>query len=293
MKKIVIAAALAAASLGALAQVTVSGKVSEWVSSTKIGSTTTNSMVAEPTSNIGFSANEKLAGGVAARVVVETSISGNTIGGTGTQLGDRQSTVGIASKFGSVDLGRNVHSEFLAITNNDVFGTLYGSIAGDVHNLRGLRMSNAVFISATPTPGVTATLDRSQNGTGTEATAYSLSGGVRGVKGTVAYYESGIEKSTVIGLNTKLANTTLMYSHSDNKGLVASKGDLFGVSQAFGPFAVKASYGKTDQKTKAYALGLDYSLSKRTDVGIAYRNADFRGSASDVDQVGVGLTHRF
>jgi predicted porin len=80
---------------------------------------------------------------------LDTSIGANTINGSGTQMGDRQGTVGLASKVGSIDIGRNVHSEFLAITNNDVFGTMYGSVAGDVHNLRGLRVSNGVFATVT------------------------------------------------------------------------------------------------------------------------------------------------
>lgn len=229
-----------------------------------------------------------------ARVVLDTSLKANDpISGADTKLGDRQSTIGLANSIGSIDLGRNLHSHFLAVTNNDAFGTLYGSIAGDVHNLRGLRMSNGTFLALTPIKGVTATYDRTQNGVGTEATSYSASAKLFGVNAVVAQYTQGTEKSTVVGGSAKLGGTQVFYTHSDDKGVVAQKGDLIGASQAFGPIVAKASYGKTNTNVKAYALGADYNFSKRTAMGINYRNVDATGTASDVKQVGVGVTHRF
>lgn len=289
MKKTILATMLALATVVSSAQVTVSGKVSAWIDNTKTGGT---SLVAEPTSNFAFTASEKFGQGLTARAVVDTSLNGNTISGSGTQLGDRQGTVGLTSKFGSVDLGRNVHSEFLAITNNDVFGTMYGSVAGDVHNLRGLRMSNGTFVSITPMKGVTVTADNSHNTTGANASSYSLSAGAFGVNGTVATYTAGAEKSTVVGLSTKVGKTTVVYTHSDNQGVVNSTGNLIGASQAFGAVTAKASYGTTNTNVKAYSVGADYAMSKRTNVGVAYRNVD-TGTAIDVAQIGVGLTHRF
>ena len=297
MKKITLAAILAFVSLGASAQVALTGKVSQWMDNTKTGATSAQGMTAEPTSNIAFAITEDLGGGLKARGVVETSLSGNSITGTGTQLGDRQSTVGLASRFGSIDLGRNVHSQFLAIANNDPFNTLYGSVAGDVHNLRGLRFSNGAFVATNFGP-VNATWDRSNNAPGTaDSTAYSLGASIAGVSATVAQYQQGAaEKSTVVGLGAKAGATSVFYSHSDNKSATAGetkKGDLFGVSQAFGPVTAKASYGKTNTDVKAYNVGLDYALSKRTEVGVAYRNVDVAGTTADIKQIGVGLTHRF
>lgn len=293
MKNTILATMLALATGVASAQVTVSGKVSEWLDNTKTGAVRATSLVTEPTSNFAFTANEKLANGLTARAVIDTSFSGNTIDGAGTQLGDRQGTVGLSSSFGSIDVGRNVHSEFLAITNNDVFGTMYGSVAGNVHNLRGLRMSNATFVSIAPLKGVTLTADNSQNATGGNASSYSASTKVLGVNSTVATYTLGTEKSTVLGFSTTVGATTLTYTHSDDKGAVNSKGDLAGVAHTYGPYTAKASFGKTNTDVKVYALGMDYNLSKRTAVGVAYNNVDSTGTAHDVSKVGVGLTHRF
>jgi predicted porin len=294
MRKIVMATVLMGLVSVASAQVTVSGKVSEFVDNTKVGTAAgTTQLVTEPTSNVAVSVNEKLGGGLRARAVVETSLSGNTIDGNGTKLGDRQATVGLANKFGSVDLGRNVHSHFLAITNNDVFGTLYGSVAGDVHNLRSLRFSDAVFTNVTVTKGTTLAFERTLNGPGADASVVAVSGRLLNVNGTVSYFEQGREKSTVVGLNTKLAGATFTYIHSDDQGLVNSKGDTVGLAQSFGAVTAKASYGQTNRNLKAYAVGADYNFSKRTAVNVAYRNVDAVGAARDIKSLGVGLTHRF
>jgi len=294
MKKLLLATMIAAACGTASAQVSLSGKASYWYSNTEVGTAKTKSIAAEPTSNVAVTATEKLGMGLTARVAVETSLSGNNVDGSNdTRLGDRQSTVGLAHRLGSVDLGRNVHSQFLAVSNNDAFSTLIGSVAGDVHNLRGLRLSNATFIAVNAIPGVVLNLDRSQAGTaGAEATAMGGSVSMFGLNASVARFEQGAERSDVVGANYKISNTTLFYSHSDNKGAVASKGDLAGVRHQMGALAVKASYGRTDRDVKAWNIGSDYSLSKRTEVGIAFRNVD-QVAQVDIKQVSVGLTHRF
>ena len=290
MKKLLLATMIAAAG-AANAQVGLSGKASYWYSTTETGAATTRSIAAEPTSNIAITATEKLGMGLTARAVVETSLSGNTVdGGNDTRLGDRQSTVGLVHNLGSLDIGRNVHTQFLAISNNDAFSTLIGSIAGDVHNLRGLRLNNAAFAAFTPMKGVSVNVDRSEAGAAAEATVAGANVSVGPVSVAVARFEQGAERSDVLAANVKWQNTTLFYSHSDNKGIVNTKGDLVGARQQLGPMAFKASYGKTDKDVKAWNVGADYALSKRTEVGIAYKNVDL---LADVKQVSVGLTHKF
>lgn len=292
MKKVIIASVIAAFSTIASAQISLSGKVSVWSDNTKVGGKGSTTMWNEPTNNIAVGVREQLGSGFTARATVETSLHGNTFDGGSTRFGDRQSTVGIASKVGSLDLGRNVHSQFLAIANNDAFNTIYGSVAGDVHNLRGLRFGDAAFVAVTAMRGITATYDKSQT-PGQEAYAASVGASLGPVNGTVARYERDAEQSTVVGANAKFMSTTLYFSHSDNKGQVASKGYLVGVRHQMGPYAAKASYGKTNTNIKAYSLGVDYALSKRTEVGVAYRNVDLVATANDIRQIGVGLTHRF
>jgi predicted porin len=292
MKKVIFAAAIATMSTVASAQVSLGGKVSVWQDRTKIGQTTENSLWYEPTSNFAITAKENLGNGLTASAVIETSIWGNTFGGQETRLGDRQATVGVDSKVGGLHVGRNVHSQFLAITMNDAFGTMYGSVAGDVHNLRGLRFSDGAYVSVTGLPFFKVNYDRSQT-VEQEASAASISASMGPVNGVVARYELDSEISTVVGVNAKYQNTTVFYSHSDNKGVLPSKGDLVSARQQIGAIALKASYGQTDADLKAYSIGIDYALSKRTEVGIAYRNVDNVTAVADVSQIGVGLTHRF
>jgi predicted porin len=40
-------------------------------------------------------------------------------------------------------------------------------------------------------------------------------------------------------------------------------------------------------------MGADYHFSKRTLMGVNYRNVDATGTINDIKQVGVGVTHRF
>lgn len=293
MKKFVLAALISAVAGVASAQVTLSGKVSEYVDNTKVGTTRGTQLVTEPTSNIAVSVNEALGGGLKVRAVVETSLSGNSIDGVGTKLGDRQTTLGLSNSLGSVDLGRNVHSHFLAITSNDVFDTLYGSVAGDVVNFRGLRLSDGVFVSVKPVKNVSLAVERTAHTAGQDASIYAINGSMYGVDAALARYESGKEKSTTLGLTTKVLGAKVTYVHSDDQGLVKSKGDLLGASYAFGPATAKVSLGKTNTDVKAYAVGADYSLSKRTEISLAYRNVNRPGTVNDVSQVGLGLTHRF
>jgi predicted porin len=295
MKKILMATLLMGLVSVASAQVKLSGKVSQFVDNSEIGVNKSTQLVTEPTSNFALSVNEKLANGLTARAVIETSLRGNTIDGDGTKIGDRQSTVGLATSFGSVDFGRNVHSHFLAITSNDVFGTLYGSVAGDVHNLRGLRLGDAVFVTVSPAKNLSVAFEKSQAAGGADATVYGANTKMGPVSLTATRFESGVEKSTVVGLGTQVANTKLHYVYSDNTGLVNNKGHLVGAAQRFGSVTAKASWGKNSDDVKAYAVGADYHLSKRTDLTVAYRNVDRSSvpSIGDVSQIGVGVTHRF
>ena len=293
MKKILVTAALLATCALASAQTTVYGRMNATVDSTKTGDATVKSIVND-ISHIGVSVKEDLGGGLAARAVIETSIgSQDPTASAPTQLGDRQSTVGLANKFGSVDVGRNVHGLFTTLGSGDSFDALYGTIAGDVHNLRDLRLSNAVFARVTALPGVTLGADRTYTAVGQEVTVYSVGGKLGPVNAGVAQYEQGAEKSTVASANAKFGATSVFYSFSDNKGIATYRGNLVGVAQKVGAYTLKASYGKTNADVTAYNVGAEYALSKRTDVLVSYRNVDRVGSSTDVKQVGVGVTHRF
>lgn len=291
MKKIVIATMLAAASIVATAQITVSGNLRPFLDNTTVAGSNSNSMKSD-SSRIGVSASETLGGGLTARAMIETSVAAtNPVSGTETKFGDRQTTVGLSSKIGSIDIGRKFNSHFLAITSNDVFGTAYGSIAGDVHNLRTIRSGDAIFVTA-GAGNFSGSFDRTVT-IGTESTSYSAVGVLGPVLATIAVFESGTVKSTMIAGQTSVLKLKTYVSYSmDKDNAVESTGTLVGASMPIStsPLTAKISYGtKSVGDVKAYNVGADYALSKRTALSVAYRNV----TGSDTKQTGIGVTHQF
>ena len=302
MKKIVLATALAVSALAASAQVTVSGRIAPFVDSTKTGSTTVNSLVND-SSKIVLKAEERLNSVMSARVVVDTTVAvDDPKAGSATQLGDRQATVGLASKVASIDLGRKEHSQYLAVKAADPFGgATYASVSPDVINDRSRRIGDAVFVGANVGP-VTASYDRSfyTNPATVEATSWSLGGKVGPVAAAVARFETGPDYTNIVTLSGQVAGVTLSTVQSEDKtGAVETKGQLYGVSipVAKTPVTLRGSYGiKTGLvagDVKAYNVGVNYAFSKRTSMLLAVRDVNAGGTANDVRQYGVGLVHSF
>ena len=293
MKKVLVALTLAVAGV-ASAQVGIYGRVGTYLDNTKTGTAAAVQGMANDLSHFGIRATEDLGGGLKARATYETYIQANSPETSTTAFGDRQSTVGIAHKMGSVDLGRSVHTHFLAISNNDPFGTLIGSSAADVHNLRGLRFSNAAFTSVN-LGNVSASFDRSTGAT-TDPYAASLVAAVGPAVVTYARYEAGAETSDVLAARAKFGATTVYGIASDNKGVTANtnRGQLVGASHNLGgPITVKASYGRIENGIKSYNVGAEYAFSKKTYAQVLYRNLEGTSAASDIRQVAGGLVVQF
>jgi len=300
MKNTILATMLALATTAATAQVSVYGRVSEFVDSTKTG-TTVKSLVND-SSRIGIRAEEKLGTGLTVRAVVETSVAADDPKtGAATQLGDRQSTVGLASRFGSVDLGRKEHSEYITMKNADPFGGgNYATINSDINNDRSKRIGDGTFLATNVGP-VNVSYDRSMytNPATVEATSWSLGGKIGPVTTAVARFATGADHTNVVTVSAQVAGLTLSTIQSEDKvGAVETKGQLYGVTAPLNnAVSVKGSYGiKTGLAAgdvKAYNLGVAYAFSKRTNVSVAYRNVDAGGTANDVKQVGLGLSHNF
>ena len=293
MKKVLLALTLAVAGV-ASEQVGIYGRVGTYLDNTKTGTAAAVQGMANDLSHFGIRATEDLGGGLKARATYETYIQANSPETSTTAFGDRQSTVGIVHKMGSVDLGRSVHTHFLAISNNDPFGTLIGSSAADVHNLRGLRFSNAAFTSVN-LGNVTASFDRSTGAT-TDPYAASLVAAVGPAVVTYARYEAGAETSDVLAARAKFGATTVYGIASDNKGATANtnRGQLIGASHNLGgPVTVKASYGRIENGIKSYNVGAEYAFSKKTYAQVLYRNVEGTSAAGDVRQVAGGLVVQF
>ena len=301
MKKVLIALTLAVAGV-ASAQVTISGKIGQYFDNSKTGTADAAGTIgAEATNNIAFKSVEDLGGGLKANVVVETRLRTSDPTAADSQIGDRQSTVGLSSKLGSIDLGRNTHSVFGTLANIDVFNAFYGSINSDIHNQRALRFSNGVFTKVNPMENVSINFERQQTaavGAG-EAFGYAVNAALAGVTLSAAHYELGTAKSDVVGVGTNVMGVKLGLLYSEDvTGTVTTKGTSLGAAyNVRGPVTVKASYGSQTGATagdiRAYNAGFDYAFSKRTVAQVIYRKVENPGVSTDVRQVAVGMVHRF
>ena len=296
MKKYLLALAAVAAVATAQAQVTVYGKINQYYDNTKTGTAASDTTMTSDLSHFGIRATEDLGGGLKANVTVETLILANDPkNGADTKLGDRQSTVGLSNKFGSVDLGRKTHTLFGTLASNDPFGHFIGSVSADVHNTRNLRFSNGTFVAANVGPA-RVSYDRTTGDiSGTEAYSAGASTDIGPVTASYARFEQGVEKTDLYAARAQFGGTGVYYSYSDNKGTTPTKGQMIGASQQLGgtPVTVKASWGQVRDGIKAYNLGAEYAFSKRTTAQAVYRNVDGVTGAGDIRQVAVGLQHVF
>ena len=303
MKKITLAALLLATAGIASAQVEISGKIGMYMDRTEKGGAQTTGVVQEATNNITIKAKEDLGGGLSARVVVDTKLTTNDPTSANTQLGDRESTVGLANSLGSIDMGRSYASSFNVIRTVDAFSALYGNIATDVHPDHGKRFSNGVFLKATPFTGTQVSYDRVQSTTAgtTEGVSYGINYSIGNLQFKAARFEQGVEKSNIFGAIAALSTTRLSVIHSDDTSStgVVTHGTTFGVAQPIAGTKVTmlGSYGKktgnADTDLKAYNVGMNYDFSKRTSGQLIYRKVDATLASLDTRQVGVGLIHRF
>lgn len=299
MKKITLTALLMATAFTASAQVSISGRIGQYYDNTKTGTASATGITSEPTSHIKFTVQEDLGSGLKANVVVDTRLAADDPTSRNTQLGDRQSTIGLSNNFGSIDLGRNTHPLFNSHASTDVFGVMYGSIFDDIHHTQNKRFSDGTFVRLNPVKNASVSYAKQAVVTGPEATSYSLSGSVSNVRLSYASFElDAANKSNTIGVVTNFGKLRVNGAYSkDTENNVERTGKSVGGSyQLSNPVAIKATYGVRTGGTgdvKAYNVGFDYNFSKRTVGQVVYRNVDAPQVASDIRQIGVGLLHRF
>lgn len=293
MKKYALVMALALATTLAQADVTVYGKVRLFEENTKTGTAESVTSLTNDSSRFGIKSSEALAGGITASVVLETGYGADAP--AATTLGDRTAIVGLSSKLGSVALGRDKHTIARTLDNYDAMGNAFGSSTAVIHAAQGSRLQNAVFVTAKPAAGLSATYAIANGevaGGNTESQASSVEYTVGPMSATAARYTTGSNNYTgIVGAKVALAaGTTVfgMYSEDKTSG-AATTGKSVGVNQAMGAVTLMAGYGE-NATVRAYNVGASYALSKNTFVHARYVKED---SATNVQKFGAGLEVNF
>jgi predicted porin len=94
MKKFALVLAMVLAAGAAQAQVSVYGKVRQYMDNDKVGTASAVTALTNDTSRIGFKASEQLANGLTVSAVIETGVGADAP--VASSFGDRESTIGLA-----------------------------------------------------------------------------------------------------------------------------------------------------------------------------------------------------
>ena len=314
MKKISILLAsflLASTSYANDLGIDVYGRIRTVVDSTTVNGVTTKSIQSN-TSHIGFKAKENLGDGLSANVVIETTIMSDAPSTTSSSFGDRVSTVGLSYKnIVSANLGRDEHILFNTAKRFDFNGNKYGTLYTNVHNMRGQRLSNGVFLSAKPHEYVTLNYQTGMSEVSGQdnINLYGIEANLPFKKTRLVYtkFEDAFKKSTseFYGVRVEpIDGTRVSYSQSLNKDgsiIVSGKptlatnitGKVYGVEQKVKNFDLLASYGKSDTITSATSYGARYNFSKRTKAEFHVMNFNNIVNTRDTKQYGFVLEHNF
>jgi predicted porin len=322
MKKTLIALAVAGAfaapAFAATSNVDVYGVMNVALEDTD--ATGITPAVLSNTSRIGFKGSEDLGGGLKAIWQIENGLSGN---GTnfGGAVANRNTFVGLAGDFGTALIGQHDTPYKIATGSLDPFAdTIADYNLGRLDGVQLLanghdaRSPNAIAYISPTFSGfhVAAALvanenagvnDKSMdavslagiysNGPLFASLAYQDLGDVAGANATNDAWKLGV------GYTFGDIKVGFLYEEVDT-GAAATDRDSWQINGVYsmGPIAMKAVYGKADvgvgvgSDQDMWALGLDYSMSKRTTAYVVYGQGD-NDVGNDVAGWNLGVKHSF
>ena len=274
--------------------------------STAVGNKLTSG--AQSGTRLGFKGTEDLGGGLKALFVLETGIAADKGGFNQANTAfARQSFIGLQNDLGTLSLGRQYTSYFLAL--NQTADPFASGLAGNAQNLmmpfttieadRGLRMNNALKYA---TPLSSQFTGEIAYGFGENATNSSTDRVITGSVGysakelnvRLAHYRKNSTpgtssvSSTMLAANYDFGAAKAFAAYADNDWAAQGKSRnyLIGAIVPFGAYNFIASYIKADGRganaakdADQYGVGVTYSLSKRTNLYAAYGYIDNSGGA--------------
>lgn len=287
---------------------------------------------AQSGSRLGFRATDDLGGGLSALFNLEAGILADTgASDQGGLLFGRQAWVGLKSNsLGTLTLGRQNPSHYLAWKSIDPMDDGYAAAAGNLLPTNGKRVNNSIKYATPVMSGVSADLfyglgevAGDTTASRTLGTALAYQNGPLMVK--LAYHSldnaTATDKSTntLVGgtYNFGIAKAHLAYNSNKGTGTVDSRDTLVGLTVPMGASNVMLSYISKDDKAVAnrdatqLGLAYTYALSKRTNLYAAYAKIDnengatYRtydstapisgqtGAVGGTKEISVGLRHTF
>lgn len=278
-------------------------------------------------SRLGFKGSEDLGGGMKALFVLETGLQIDAGGfAQGGLAFARQSYVGIENGYGTLTLGRQNQSQFVALDSIDPFGT---GLAGTSTNLfsfpKGIRNDNMIMYASPTFGGFSGELQYAFGEAPGNTSSGRNIGGAFGYAAGPLQVKLSYEKENFLfsptgdsnrmtmlsgGYDFTVAQLALAYQTAKNNSTMDATNTLIGVTVPFGANAVMASYIRHKDRTSLgqnanqIALGYTYSLSKRTNLyssyarisesnGAAFTVGNATGGGSNEKAFNVGIRHKF
>jgi predicted porin len=322
LERTVLAALLAAAAGGAIAQtapsVEVFGLADLWVGRNQApGGKAVYAVDSgkRTTGHLGFRGSEDLGGGLRAVYSLETFLRHDS-GDAGRFNGDafwaRNAYVGLAGAFGQVTLGRNTTSLFVQTLAYNAFGDSFGfspsirhyftsgTTTGDTGWNDSVRYASPKLGDVSLTAHVAAGEGNGGRNTGVSA------GWSQGAYGAGLAWQKVERGATVNDTTTwQLAGSATVGAArvfaqfgSVDDDTTGASADILGLGVAYtvGAGRVLAQWGRLDRDAGAdrrtLTVGYDHALSRRTDVYVVAMRDRIDGVGSGTS-AGVGIRHRF
>lgn len=317
MKKIALAAAIAALSAPAFAQssVTLWGRINTTVESIKENGGDRKVVVNNNASRLGFKGTEDLGSGLKVSFSLEHGLNSDTGVATSSAFWNRESSVQIAGDFGAVRLGRwtpgsyYATADYVSLHNHDT-GTsedrLYSGagftttnkVAYFTPNVGGFNGEFALHLGeGTDKRGYDAALNYDEGplhlGAGYSSQGDAKQFAVRGLYelgaftfgGYVQREDAGVAQSVGAKAKRTIARVAVMYTQGQSEFHVNVGG-----SNAGG-----YSFNGGKNGGKQYTLGYNYNLSKRTKVYSYYTAIDSTAASKtgELSSFAAGIRHNF
>lgn len=297
-KKTLVALAIGVMSTSTMAQnVTVYGKMRQYIESYKSGTADALTRATNDGSRLGFKGTEYLGNGLSAFFTIETGVTSDSP--SASSMGDRQSILGLETKSVGFHMGRDKNSLALMADRYDVFGNAYTTAVSTMHPLFGSRHNNLTAVRISPSENVKAEVQYILGESTTTNDIYSGNvefklGGLTTALGTYNA-QDGRNRATMVAASYALNSSTKV-------NVIASDGKVAGVDQTGKSVALSqkvsaagtviSDYGDVDG-ANSYGVGYTHNLSKRTNLRVRYRNVDSDTNSSDLKVLAFGIEHNF